>query len=314
MAGKPEARRARRGQNPFDQASRYTAKLNPPALLRWLLPRLPRSFRFLLWLDAHNVPFPGERRRICDTVACLEDGAHPGPLWALPIEFQSKPDPDMFGRLLEYLGGLHRTLRLTDRPGERYQVGAILLNLTGAGEASRDFALPGTGVRTCLGVEEKNLAGMSAADALADIAAGRVDRCVLPWIPLLKGGGKGTMALWKRLAAAEPNERLRADYGGLALVFAELAGHRPVWRKALEGWSVEQSQQVLDWQKIAEKRGEKRGQLTAVRNMLRRLLQKRFGPLPKALATQIDATTDLHRLQAAVEQVLDLKSLDDLHL
>jgi hypothetical protein len=162
------------------------------------------------------------------------------------------------------------------------------------------------------------LAKRSAAKALADIAAGRVDRCILPWIPLLKGGGgKGIITRWKKLAEAEPDSRLRGTYAALALVSAELTGCRPVWRKALEGWDMEQSKQVLEWQKVAEKRGQKRGEvagLTALREVLQRLLEKRFGPLPESLTKRINATTDLHRLQAAGEKVLDLKNLDELQL
>ena len=36
--------------NPFDQASRYLAKLDPPALLGWLLRLPPEQVRFRGWL------------------------------------------------------------------------------------------------------------------------------------------------------------------------------------------------------------------------------------------------------------------------
>jgi hypothetical protein len=38
---------------------------------------------------------------------------------------------------------------------------------------------------------------------------------------------------------------------------------RPVWKQALEGWNVEQSAQVLEWQAEAEKRGLERGKAEA---------------------------------------------------
>ena len=44
-------------QNPFDQASRYAAKLDPFGLLVWLY-RDHTLFDFLGWLDARTVPFP----------------------------------------------------------------------------------------------------------------------------------------------------------------------------------------------------------------------------------------------------------------
>ena len=46
--------------NPFDQASRYTAKLDPPAFLRWLVPGLADTVVFRGWLDTRTLPFPGE--------------------------------------------------------------------------------------------------------------------------------------------------------------------------------------------------------------------------------------------------------------
>ena len=36
--------------NPFDQASRYTAKLDAPGFLHWLLPGLPATLAFRDWL------------------------------------------------------------------------------------------------------------------------------------------------------------------------------------------------------------------------------------------------------------------------
>jgi hypothetical protein len=62
---------------------------------------------------------------------------------------------------------------------------------------------------------------------------------------------------WKALAASDPERR--ADWGGLVLVFAEAAGHWPVWQQALEGWNVQTSQQVLQWQAGALQRGRAEG-------------------------------------------------------
>ena len=60
--------------------------------------------------------------------------------------------------------------------------------------------------------------------------------------------------------------------------------------------------------------GRQEGALLTRREDLRALLTKRFGPLPEDLIQRIEGTSDLVRLQAAVEQVLDLKSLADLPL
>jgi hypothetical protein len=184
---------------------------------------------------------------------------------------------------------------------------ALVVNLTGHGSTGRDFQLGRTGLRTCLQVGERDLARISAAATLRGIARGRVGRCVLPFVPLLRGGaGASIIALWKQLAMAEPDARRRADYGGLALVFAELAGCREAWRQALEGWSVEQSQQVLEWQAEARKQGKAEGKA----EMVLQLLELRFGtPVPPDLATRIRANTDLAQLDSWFQAAHDARSL-----
>jgi len=65
---------------------------------------------------------------------------------------------------------------------------------------------------------------------------------------------------------------------------------------------------------IARAKGRQEGALLTRREDLRALLTKRFGPLPEDLVQRIEGTNDLVRLQAAVEQVLDLKSLEEVPL
>src|SRR5436305_9166931 len=89
--------------NRYDQATRYLIKLDPLGFQFWLFDTPASPARFLRWLDARSIPFPGEPDRVCDTVAALDDGRD---RWALPIEVQLKPDAAMFGRLLQYLGRL----------------------------------------------------------------------------------------------------------------------------------------------------------------------------------------------------------------
>ena len=70
-------------------------------------------------------------------------------------------------------------------------------------------------------------------------------------------------------------------------------------------------------QTIAEsyiEEGVMKGQLLAYRETLRQLLTLRFGPLPDALSQRIDTLSDPLRLKAAIAQVLQLNSLDELTL
>jgi hypothetical protein len=61
-------------------------------------------------------------------------------------------------------------------------------------------------------------------------------------------------------------------------------------------------------------KGRAEGELQASRRLLRMFLEDAFGALPEAVVQQIEATTDLQRLQAAVHQAPRLQRLEDLQL
>jgi hypothetical protein len=305
------------GQTPYDQASRYSAKLDPVGFLRWLVQDPTPTWVFRGWLDTRTLPFPGDPDRTCDTVASLFDVASQSTWWALAVEFQGRPSGTMFGRMLEYLARLWLELRPPLLPDGHFQVVAAVVNLTGTGQTSHDMIFARTRLRTCLQVAERNLAEEDAAATLAGIAQGRIARSLLPWIPLMRGGKEpNIIEEWKCLAQQEPEARRRADYGGLALVFAELADCRPQWKEALEGWNVEQSQQVLEWQAIAEQRGREAGRVEGkaagkaediVRLLERRLSQK----APPDLAAAVAKITDLARLDHLFDIALAAATFDD---
>lgn len=301
--------------NRYDQASRYAAKLDAAGFLSWLLREEPSNLRFRGWLDTRTLPFPGDPERICDTVAWLSD-ADPAIEWALPVEFCIEPDGSLFGRLLVYLGQLWLEVRPTNARGERFHVGAIVVNLTGRGQTSRTMRLRQTGIGTMLDVAERDLADEDAATTLAGIASGALSRCVLSWIPLMQGADEdGIIQQWKELAALEADNRRRSDYGGLALVFADAAGRLAVWKEALKEWNMRESQQVLEWINMgrAEGRAEGRveGEAKGEANALLRLLVKRFPPgAPADLTAKIQATADLERLRNWFDLALAAGSLD----
>jgi len=60
--------------------------------------------------------------------------------------------------------------------------------------------------------------------------------------------------------------------------------------------------------------GVARGQVREAHNMLRLLLEERFGSLPEALVTRIEQTENLDQLRAAARLVFRLTALEDLHL
>jgi hypothetical protein len=297
--------------NRYDQGSRYLAKLDPIGLLCWLLRETPAELRFRMWLDTRTLPFPGDPERTCDTVAWLGD-ADPAVEWALVLEFCLDPDGELFGRLLIYEGQLWLETRPTDAGRERFAVGAVVVNLRGRGNTSRDMVLRRTGVRTLLGVAERDLAGEDAAAILAGIARGTLPRILLAWIPLMHGGGEAAIiGQWPELARQEPDSRRRGDYGGLALVFAEAAGCHKEWKEALKGWNMEESQQVLEWIDQGRVEGEAKGEAKGEANALLRLLEKKFPPGASAdTIAAIRATTDLERLRQWFDLALTAASLD----
>ncbi len=254
--------------NRFDQACRYAAKLDAVGFLCWLLRESAEELRFRTWLDTRTLPFPGDPERTCDTVAWLAD-ADAAIEWAVPVEFALEPSGEFFGRLLVYLGQLWLEKRPTTAGGERFSVGAVVVNLTGRGHASATMSLRRTGIRTSLEVVERNLCDEDAAGLLDAIADGRTSNCMLPWIPLMHGGDEaGIIQRWIELASQEADSRRRGDYGGLALVFAEAAKRLPVWKEALKEWNVIESQQVQEWIAMGEAKGEAKDGIVSLLEVL----------------------------------------------
>ena len=94
-------------------------------------------------------------------------------------------------------------------------------------------------------------------------------------------------------------------YGGLALVFAEAAGRRDVWKKALAGWNMVESQQVLEWQaeaKVAQQ----------IKSLLELLTIRFPAGMPADLTEKIQATSDLPTLERWFRAAITISSLDDL--
>src|SRR5262249_53542999 len=155
-----------------------------------------------------------------------------------------------------------------------------------------------------LQVAQGTLSGEDAAQTLARIAAGELERWVLPWLPLLQGAAEAAnVTEWKRLGSQEPDSQSRSDFGALALVFAELAGTAAVWRKALKRWNMKESPQVLEWQ--AEARMETRAE------DVRRAVRLRFGtPVPADLEDQLAAIKSEAELERWFDASLTAPSLD----
>jgi hypothetical protein len=196
----------------------------------------PDEVAFRRWLDTRLIPFPGEPDRFCDTVAFLEDVARGQVPWAVLLEFQIEPDPLMFGRLLAYLGQLWLEVKPSEERGDRFNLGGVIVNLTGKGNAARAMDWPEAGLFTSLQPREVNLTDLDAQETLNGVSAGEVPTVVLPLSPLMHGGDDfAIIAQWVALATAEPDNRRRGEFGALAVIFAEAAGSANEWKQALRG-------------------------------------------------------------------------------
>lgn len=300
----------------YDQGARYAIKRDPVGFFQWLTPRFAAAFAFRRWADTSTLAFPGEPDRVCDTVG--EFAAADGRSWLLDVEVQTEPDPDMLERLGEYVCRLRRELRPA---GGKFLVAPVLLGLTGSMPPLLDMTaaeLADTGMR--LLILQRSLRDEDAATTLADIEAGRQGRCLLPWVPLMRGADQpAIMVQWRTLAEQEPDAARRSDYGGLALVFVELTAHAAAWRQALEGWNVKQSPQVLEWQAQARREGRVEGQAEGrlegraegkVEAVLR-VLELRFGsPVANDLVALLNQVHDPMELSRWLDAALTAPSLD----
>lgn len=308
-------------ENYYDKACRFLAKHDPVAFLSWLLDLSESEFTFHGWLDARGVPFPGETERVSDTVARVANLTAHGVPWVVAIEFQARPDPTMFGRLLGYLSGLWLACKPDDERGSRYHLGAAVVNLSGGGSAARDMHWPEAKMRTALEPVERHLEREAAGDLLAGIESGRWGQSLLPWVPLMSGAeSPDVIDRWKALASSETDLRLKGQFATIALMFAAKADRGAIWEKKLEDWNVEDNAFVNRWIAVGEKRGEERGValgeargvLQAERATVLRIGAKRFGPAPASAQSAIESITESARLERIADRLLEATNWDDL--
>jgi hypothetical protein len=243
-------------------------------------------------------------------VAEFEQKTNPGHRCLVDVEVQAKPDSDLLERLGEYALRLRRELRHGPGAPGKYPVLCLVLNLTGAEQASRlEMALPEwSAAGQSLQVAQGTLSGEQASQTLARIAQAELERWVLPWLPLLRGAADPVnIAEWKRLAAQEADSRSRYELAGLAVVFAHLAGTAPAWRKAFEGWNMTECAIVNEWQEEARKEAR----LETRKEDVRRAINLRFAtPVPADLEEQLAVLKSKAELDRWFDASLTAPSLD----
>jgi hypothetical protein len=293
----------------LEQTARYALKLVPSEVLFWVIPELDADLAFVRWLDTQTIAFPGEPDRRCDTVAELVSRSGQSPPWALILEVEARARRNILARVLEYRARLLRKLRHGPRRRDPYLVVAVVFFLRGEQkELEVKVQLPGTDIGHHDRIKPFSLATQNAAGVLERIGREELGRSILPWVPLMLGGGdEKVVQEWVRLANMEANAHRRSEYAALAQVFAAWKKLSPVWKQALEGLKVEEISIVREWKEEARNEArvqERRGHLLMV-------LGTKFPPeIPAELARTIDQTADPALLSRWFQAALKAPSLE----
>jgi hypothetical protein len=212
-------------------------------------------------------------------------------------------------RLLVILGLLRLTQHPSEEPGDRYWVGAVVVNLTGRGDASREYEWRGANLQALLKPRELNLAALDAGEVLDQVERGAAPVEALAWVPTMQRGDDSTIIQrWLDLARDVRDHKRRAELV-LAVVFAELAGREEKWIKALEEWNMTESKIIGSLLAAAEAKAEAKGKTEGKAEMLVEVLQKRFKKVPDDLRARILAEQQSERLSDWSEVALGVRSL-----
>jgi hypothetical protein len=279
----------------YDQAARYAARADPDATLGRLLRGSGYQLNFRDWLETRTVPLPGGSDRTADLVAAVDDPTSPKTPWLFVLEFQAQLDPDKLDVALEEVAILRSRVRFGEDRKGKYKVAAGLVYLRDRCPVDiLDMRFPdGSGVRHAPRIW--NVADDNAQMTLEAVASGTLSWGMLFWVPLMTGAGEAAVVLrWKEVVTARVAARSdRGSLAAVALVFAELARTGVVWQHGLEGSEMTESQIVNDW--ISQ--GEAKGELRKERQLLLRLLNKRFpGALEPEVAKLVNEQESLELL------------------
>jgi hypothetical protein len=290
----------------YDLTARRVARLDAVAFFCWLLTAFAQHLRWATWLDTRTTPEAPDPEVTGDLVAHLESVSVAAPPWMFPVEFQTVPDPGMFGRLQKQIGEWWSDLRPDELPDSRFQVCCAVVNLTGTRQrapASREYRFPTDGLTWGGQVRERFLAEESADAALKRVEDEELGKGILPLIVLMHGAGDpGIIKRWVLVAGAETDPRRRADLGSLALTLASLKDWFPAWKEALKRWNMQESPFVLDLQ------------LQTKLEAVKAVLEARFGEVPPDLTQQLATVTDLDRADQLVRAAARAKQLEDFQV
>lgn len=295
----------------FDLTARRVARVEPVSFFTWLFTGFKKYLKYHRWLDTRTTPDAEDDsgEQTGDTLAVLEDVTQPAPLWLFPQEFQTQPDPDMFGRMMRQGGQMWLDHRPDDLPGSRYQISFGIVNLTGTRESlpgGRSYPMPGEdGVFCGLQPRERWLAEESGAELMDRVASGELGRYLLAFVSLCKDGEKpGNIDRCLALVSQEPDARKRGDIGLSILILAELKEWYPAWEEKFKGWNVQESMNVLRWKREAA--------VEAWQDSIRTVITQRFGEPSKEIMARLGTINDPGQLRQLVALAAKVEKIEDL--
>jgi hypothetical protein len=276
----------------LEQAAVSAINLDPEGHTRLLEPTLDPDLRYQRWLPTQLIAFPGKPDRRCDTVAELVSQAQTPAPWAYVLEVEAQARARFPERLFEYQARAARRLRHGPRNRDRYLIACGVIVLTGRLRPVRlKMRLPGTGLGLSWRARVFNMSTRSAMKTLERIAAGKLSRAILAWIPLMRGGGEeAVVKRWLEVCGGEPSEQRRIEYANLARVFADRAGCPDVWKKALEGWQMWKSAYIQEWRD--------KGRVEGQRELLLKMVKRKYPTLSGELLARIEKSDDPAALEA----------------
>jgi hypothetical protein len=287
----------------FDEVARRLLDFGGGELLLWLARFSPDRITFNRFLPS-ELKYPGVAHRICDAIAFLTDHALRGVPLAGLVEFQTRPDFDMFDRM-GIAGHLFRLQHFPNNlPGDRWSLTGIVTNLTGFGRSSRTMSHEGS----CWQIQfrERNLRSLDASRVLLLIARNRLPKSLAGFISLMRRGGEeGIIQRWLEVTA-EMAVEARRELAAACVLFAELTGCQNQWITAVKDMGLIKSKYLTEIEDNARKEGHTEGQAAAVLRLL-----KRYTTVPADLEAAIRACQDTTRLDTWLDLASDRLPIEE---
>ena len=155
-----------------------------------------------------------------------------------------------------------------------------------------------------------------ADKTLDGIEAGAITPTLLHWVSLMKGGGDSAiMARWGQQARQRIDPEKWANLAITAATFAETSGQKERWIAFLKEWNIVEStvynEFVAAREARAETKGEAKGQRQTLRDMLSRILRKKWEVEPsETVARKIEAEDNVALLQEWVDEAIFAQSFE----